>query len=461
MVYWPDQFVQDLRTAETPGLVRCLGLFDMTLLTMGTVIGTSIFIVPQVVARNVNGLAWMLAAWFLGGVLTMGEALVSAELAWRRPLVGGTYAYLRDAYHPALAFLYGWSLLLVIQTGAMASIAVIFARYCNEVTHAHIKEGLITTAVIALFSAVNCFGVRVGSTVQNAFMIVKIAAIGALIVLGWLLTGAHWLSAPSVARPLYEDWDAVSRFGAAMVPILYSYAGWQMAAFLAGEVRDPQRNVPRGLLLGNVGVITLYVGATLVYARALGGNLGDTPAPASAVMRLALGERGAQMLAIGIAISAIGYLSQAALTSPRVYFAMAADGLFFRSVARLNPRTHAPVAAILLQAAMAIVIALSGSYHEILNFVMAVDLIFHILVMFSLFLYRRREPGLTAPFSIPFHPVSTVCVMLVQAGVVGSLLYRAPGNAITGFVIAGAGIPAYYFWRARRPQPASLVESVG
>ena len=439
-------------SSHSTGLARRLGLFDLTMLCMGSIIGTSIFIVPQVVAKNVDGLGWALGAWTLGGIAAIGGAFVSAELASRRPFVGGSYVYLRDAYHPAVAFMYGCCLLLVMQTGAMASVAVIFARYFNQFARAPVPEGVITTVVIGILSLVNCMGVRTGSTIQNLFMATKIVVILGLIISGWLFTGGSWAAIPLARDSAIGNWEHFSGFGAAMVSVLFCYGGWQMAAFLAGEVRKPEITVPRGLILGVISVVLLCLGVNVICVRALGPSLTNTPTPASAVMGIVFGQRGAALIAAGIAISALGYLSQATLTSPRVYYAMAADGIFLRSVAWLHPRTRVPVVAILMQGAMAILIALSGKYHEILNYVMSVDIVFTLLVMGSIFIFRQRdrETDMLKVYRVPGHPVTTLVLMAVYAGVGISLFYRFPVNGLIGIAIAAAGIPVYYLWHRRQ-----------
>lgn len=432
------------RTGVKAGLVRRLGLFDLTLLVMGSIVGTSIFVVPQVVARDTAGLWGLLGAWVAGGICTLGIAFIAAELAWRRPLAGGSYVYLRDAYHPAVAFLYGWSMLLVIQSGSMASVAVIFARYFKEVTGAGVPETVLTTVAIAVLSGMNCLGVRTGSRIQSVLMLAKIGVLGALIVCGWLLAGSRWGS--GMREGASWEWTG---FGAAMVPIMFAYGGCQIAAAVAGEVKDPRKTLPRALIMGVLGVIVLYLGVNVVCARALGESLRTTPAPASQVMRLALGDFGANAVAIGIAISALGYLSQATLTTPRIYYAMASDGLFFRKVAELHPATRVPTAAILLQGGAAIVIAFSGKYHEILNYVMSVEMVFYILAAGAVFVFRRRDKAEWegVGLKVPGHPVTTVGVMLLETAIMVSLFVKHPGNGVIGILILLAGAPVYLVWR--------------
>ncbi|HEU4885817.1 MAG TPA: amino acid permease, partial [Longimicrobium sp.] len=327
----PDPANPPAPSAETaaPQLARRLGLFDATMIVMGGIVGSGIFVTPYVVARHVHTPALIVGAWLAGGLIALAGAFVYAELAARRPHVGGQYAYLRDAYHPAVAFVYGWALLLVIQTGGMAAVAVTFARYFREVTHVPLAEPAVAALGIALLVAVNCMGVRSGGTVQTGLMLLKIVAILGLIAAGLVFLGPD--ARPADAAPAARTGSLLLAFGAAMTPVMFSYGGWQTASFVAGEMRDPRRDLARGLLIGVAGVIALYVGVTLACIHALGADgLAATTTPASGVMRLAFGERGARLIAAGIAISTLGFLSQGMLTAPRVYFAMAADGLFFR-----------------------------------------------------------------------------------------------------------------------------------
>ncbi|PYQ01198.1 MAG: amino acid transporter, partial [Acidobacteria bacterium] len=330
-------------------LARRLGLFDATMLVMGGIVGSGIFINPYVVARQVRTPFLILGAWVLGGLIALAGAFIYAELAALRPEVGGQYAYLRDAFHPAAAFVYGWGLLLVTQSGGMAAVAVTFARYVLELTGLGMSETAIAVAALAVLTAINCLGVRAGATVQSALMVLKIGAVLGLVAAGWLLLpaaspGPH----PMLDRP--ASFGLLTAMGAALVPVLFAYGGWQTASFVAAELRRPERDLPRGLLLGVSGVIVLYLSVNAVCVRALGPEgLAATTTPASTVMRLALGERGAHLIAAGIAISTLGFLSQGILTAPRVYYAMAEDGVFFRTVGFLHPRTLVPVVAIALQ----------------------------------------------------------------------------------------------------------------
>lgn len=434
--------------AAAPRLARRLGVFDATMIVMGGIVGSGIFVTPYVVARQVHTPALIVGAWLAGGLIALAGAFVYAELAARRPHVGGQYAYLRDAYHPAVAFVYGWALLLVIQTGGMAAVAVTFARYVREVTRLPLGEPFIAGLGIALLVIVNCMGVRSGSTVQSGLMLLKILAI-----LGVVAAGLFWITGPpetarAAAAP--PSGNLLLAFGAAMTPVMFSYGGWQTASFVAGEMRDPRRDLARGLLIGVLGVIALYVGVTVACVYALGADgLARTEAPASAVMRLAFGPAGATAIAAGIAISTLGFLSQGMLTAPRVYFAMAADGLFFRRVAWVHPRTQAPVVAVVLQGALSLLIALTGTYEQILGYVVAVDWVFFALTGAALFVFRRRGEDGDGGARVPGHPLTTALFVTAAALIVIATVLDAPVNSAVGLGIMLAGLPVYALWRGR------------
>ncbi len=436
-------------SSSKPHLARQLGLFDATMLVMGGIVGSGIFINPYVVAQQVHTPALILGAWIFGGVVGGGGAFIWAELAATLPEVGGQYAYLREAYHPAVAFLYGWVLLLVIQTGGMAAVAITFARYFVELTGWRTPDWIVATSALSALTLINCLGVKTGGRTQSALMVMKIIAISALVVVGLTLTSRHAATTTAAERH-----SSLTSFGAAMVPVLFAYGGWQTANFLAAEVKQPRKNLPRGLLLGVLGVVVLYLGVNWVCLRSLGPQaLAATTTPATAVMRLALGQRGVTFIAAAIAISTLGFLSQSILTAPRVYFAMAEDGLFFRAIAWLDPRTRVPVVAIVLQSVWTIIIAVSGRYEQILNYVIAMDFLFFGLTATTIFVFRRRaargEMQAGDGYHMPGHPVSTAMFVAICWWVVGNTIYRYPQNSLIGFVLLLAGIPVYWFWSRR------------
>ena len=434
-------------------LQRRLGLFDATMIVMGGIIGSGIFINYYVVAQIVHTPVLILGAWLVGGAVALAGAFIYAELADRMPQVGGQYAYIREAYHPTVAFVYGWALLLVTQTGGMAAVTITVSRYTLRLTGINLPDWMLGVVVLTALTVANCLGVRIGGTVQDVLMLLKIGAIAALVIAGlaWVHP-SQWAWTPVMDRPVSVGF--LSAFAAAMVPVLFAYGGWQTSCFVAGEMRDPRRDLPRGLLIGVLGVIALYLAAGFVYVRALGAaGLAATSTPASSVMRLALGEPGARLIAAGIAISGLGFLSQGILTAPRVYFAMAEDGLFFRALAWVHPKTRVPVVAIVLQSVWTMVIALSGRYEQILNYVVATDFIFFGLSATCLFVFRRRDRQAGRPWSgyrVPGHPFTTLAFVAVSWLVVGNTIFRYPKDSLIGIAIVLSGIPVYFLWGRRR-----------
>ncbi len=447
-------------------LARRLGLFDITMIVMGGIIGAGIFITPYIVAQQVPSTILILGAWVFGGLVALAGAFIYAELSSQSSVSGGQYVYLRDAFHPALAFVYGWALLLVTQSGGMAAVAVTFAKYVCALRHTQTSDNLaalLAALALAVLTIINCFGVRAGSTTQNLFMILKLIAIAALVMFGLSVTSAPPSALARSTSSAPTLWNSLTAFGAALIPVQFAYGGWQTSCFVAGEVREPQKNLPRGLLLGVLGVIAVYLSVSFVCVHALGPvGLSQTRTPASSVMQLALGENGARIIAAGIAVSTIGFLSQSMLTTPRVYFAMAEDGLFFTSLAKLN-RARVPAFAIALQGAVAILITFSGRYEQILNYVVSVDVIFFALTAGCVFVFRHRRktdspPPAASPmpvelaprFRVPGHPVTTLFFIVACCAMLFSTVYRYPHNSLIGLGIMLTGLPAYLFWKTRR-----------
>jgi APA family basic amino acid/polyamine antiporter len=299
-----------------PSLSRQLGLFDATMVVMGGIVGAGIFMNPYIVAQRVHTPTLILGAWILGGVVGLCGAFIWAELAATLPEVGGEYAYLREAFHPSIAFLYGWVLLLVVQTGGMAAVSITFARYFSDLTGIHARDWGIAAIALGILTVINCLGVKTGGRTQSILMAMKIVAIAMLVVAGLALAGAHGSTVSAQTEPL-----SLTAFGGAMVPVLFAYGGWQTSTFIAAEVRDPAKNLPRALLIGVLGVVALYTAVNWVCVRSLGPQgLAATTTPATAVMELALGRRGVIFIAAAIAVSTLGFLSQSILTAPRVYF---------------------------------------------------------------------------------------------------------------------------------------------
>jgi APA family basic amino acid/polyamine antiporter len=424
---------------------RRLGLFSGTMAVIGGIIGGGIFRTPAVVAERVGSPGLIVAAWIAGGAVALIGAFCFGELGQRSPRAGGGYVYLREAWGPFPAFLYGWALLLVIASGAIAAVAVTFADYSVALTGQSRRLTLpLAVGAIFLLSAINYLGVRPGALVQNLFTILKLLALAALLVTG-LAAGLPSTSASPAGHP--------AAFGAALVPILFTYGGWQQTNFIAEEMVAPERDLPRALVLGVAVVVTVYLLANLAYLRVLGpSQLAASTAPAADLMRSVLGPAGATVLAAGIAASTFGFLNLVILVTPRVFQAMAADGLFLSRLARLHPVHRTPAGAILLQAVWASVLALSGSFGQLVDYVAFADWIFFGLTVAGLFVYRSRErrSGSAPPagaFRVPGYPWTPALFVAASVLVVASLVAANPRNAAIGALLLALGAPVYWYWK--------------
>ena len=437
---------------------RRLGLFSGVMMVIGGIIGAGIFRSPQIVAQRVLTPELTLGVWVLGGLIALAGAFVYAELGGRFPRAGGQYVYLRDAFGPLPAFLYAWALLLIIATGAIAAVAVTFADYAIALFG--LGEGArlpLTLGSIVVLSAVNYTGVRPGAITQNIFTILKLVALGAVIAAGLaavagLLPGAD---APAVVpqRPA----SVGLAIGAALVPVLFSYGGWQQTNFIAEEIIAPERNLPRALVIGVAGVVLVYVLANFTYLQALGaGGLAASTAPAADAMTRLVGPVGRTLITAGIMVSTFGFLNLVILVTPRVVQAMAADGHFIPALARLHPRYRTPAAAIVVQGIWALVLVFSGRYGALLDYVVFADWIFFGLSAATLFVYRARERAdvgrgeAYAGFRAPWHPVLPVFFIVASLYVVAGSVGSNPGNAMRGALLLAIGVPVYLLSRRVR-----------
>jgi basic amino acid/polyamine antiporter, APA family len=439
------------RDVTGEGLRVAIGFPSAVMLVIGGMVGVGVFVNPAVVAHSLHSSTLVLAAWAIGGVIALLGAFVYAELAARMPTTGGEYVYLRDTYGPLVGFLFGWTALLVVQTGGMAAVAIVFAKNLDVLLGGGVSEPAVVVALLAVLALVNALGVKSGNGVQGGLGILKIAAIVALIGAGLFVARAapHALAAP--IRP--GSFDFWKTFGAAMVPVVFSYGGWQTSNYVAGEIKNADRNLSRALVVGVLAVIALYLLVNIACLRVLGVEaLGKTLTPTSDVLQRVTGPLGAKLAAAAIGLSAIAFVSQSMLTSPRVYFAMARDGLFFRQAAAVGETSRAPVIAIVLQAAWTGVLALSGSYDQILSYVIAMNFLFFGLSASCLFVLRRRERALgveATGFRAPWHPWTTGAFVLACAVVVGASFWAYPVNSLIGYAILLLGLPPYLYWRRK------------
>jgi APA family basic amino acid/polyamine antiporter len=437
-------------SADT-GYRRSLGLFDATMLVIGGIVGAGIFLNPAVVAQRVPSAGMAFLAWTIGGGIALVGALCFAELGARRPLAGGGYVYLRDAFGHLPAFLYGWTQLLVINSGGIAAVAYTFATYTVALGGGGseaVTTGIAVTT-IALLSLINYFGVRPGAVVQNVFTVLKLAALGGLVAAGLLLgSGSSAGAAPATTSSIPA---LVTAIGAALIPVLFAYGGWQSTNFVAEELRDAERTLPRALIMGVATVVAVYLLVNVVYLRTLGlDGLAVSSAPASDVMARLLGRTGSVAITVGIVISTFGFLNLAVLASPRMYQAMAADGVFFGAAARLHPRHRVPAVALAIQAVWAILLLSSKTYGQLLDYVVFGDWIFFGLVVATVFVYRRREPDRPVRFRTPGYPVLPLLFVGAAVFTVLSTVVADLRNAVLGGALILLGIPVFFAWRWRR-----------
>jgi APA family basic amino acid/polyamine antiporter len=433
---------------------RALGPFDATMIVIGGIVGSGIFINPYLVARLLDSSVLVLSAWIAGGAIALAGAFAYAELGGVFPRAGGQYVYLRDGWHPLAGFLYGWALLLVIETGAIAAVAITFSTYALRlIGRPDIAPVPLALGAIVLLSMVNYFGVKPGSRVLNVLVLLKVAALAVLIAAAAFVPSVEgWLSA---VRPAAAGSpNSLLAFGSAMVPILFAYGGWQSANYLAEEIDRPERNLPLSLMAGTAAVVLIYVLVNVVYLRALGlDGLAATTAPASRAAEMMFAGLGDRFVTAAIAISTFGFLDLAILAPTRVYYAMAADGVFLPALARLHPKYRSPWVAIVLQSAWSCILALTGRYEQLLNYVVFADWIFFGLTVGTVLVFRRTLPLSQRPaaaFRCPGYPVLPLAFCLVAAAVVSSVVRTDPTSALRGAVLLASGVPVFFWFKRAR-----------
>ena len=438
-------------------LERVLGLRELIFIVIGTVIGSGIFIVPATVLQQTGGdIGPALLVWLIAGILSLLGALTYGELGAMDPEAGGLYVYIRDAFGPLPAFLYGWTLFFVISSGSVATLAVATTGYLSQlVPLSPLESKFAALAMVAIIAIINVRGTRESARVQDWSTLIKtIAIVGLSLVMlvlgrGLSQTAGHvW---PASLKP-----SLLSGIGLAMVGVLWAYEGWQYVTFSAGETRDPQRTFPRGIIIGTALLIAIYMLANIAYIAALGPTAAaQSPRIAADAVGVTMGSAAAKLIAATIVLSMFSAANGLTLTAPRVYYAMARDGVFFQRLAAVHPRFGTPAFAVIASSLWAMLLAATGTFTVLLTYVVFTGWIFYALGALSIFSYRRSRPNATRPFRVPGYPVTPILFVLASAAIVINTLLTQPGIALRGLIVVAIGVPAFYAWRVQRRRRAT------
>jgi APA family basic amino acid/polyamine antiporter len=441
-----------------PPLIRTLRLTDLLLLFIGSVIGSGIFITPSLILQRLDGSVGLsLLVWFVGGILSLLGALTYAELAASNPEAGGLYCYIRDGFGRAPAFLYGWSLFLIIASGTIAALARAFTRYLAEIIPlSPASSTVIGVAMIAVVTAVNVWGTRKSSDLQNWTTLTKVGMVAILSAV-LLSMGHHAADLPRALGTSQHGFSLLSNFGLAMIAVLWAYEGWQFGTYSAGEVLKPQQNFPKAFLMGSLFLMALYLTAVIAYLVALGPAAATvSDAIAANAMNLVLGPWAGKIVAIAILISTFSATNSVILTAPRVFYAMANDNLFFKKLAQVHARFHTPAWAIIALGVWSAILSCAGKFAELASGAIFIGWIFYGLGAAAIFPIRRASRGLPIPYRVPGYPWTPLIFVIVAAAIVGNAVFLAfidPHQfryLAAAMVIFLLGLPAYYFWRRQQ-----------
>lgn len=431
-------------------LPRALTLFDSTMINIGSMIGSGIFIVPAAVALSVGSSGLMLLVWIAGGVVSLFGALSVAELGGMHPKAGGQYVYLREAFSPLAGFLYGWTSFAVINTGAIAAVSMTGASYVGYFTElTPLGVDLVAVAGIWALTAVNIAGIRPGANVQNVLTVVKIGALAAIPVAALLLPGGSAGNFAPIWAPVGGA-GLAGTLGVAMIAVLWSYDGWIEITYVAGEVKDPGRNLHRALLLSTASVTVLYAAVTAAYICILSpAGMAGSSLVASDAMSAVLGPAGAALVAAAVIVSTFGAANGFIITCPRIYYAMAGEGMFFRWCARVHPRFRTPVHSLLAQAGLATAMVLTGTFGDLTTYVVFASFLFYGLSAAGVIVLRAKDPSRPRPYRAWGYPWTPAVFILFSAWLVADTVAGDPYNAMLGAAVVLAGVPAYFFFTRR------------
>ena len=461
----------DSNKKDEGGLERQLGFFDSTMIMVGIVIGSGIFLTTGIMAKTIPSPALILLAWIVGGLLTLAGALVYAELGVSMPHAGGQYIYLREAYGPLFGFLFGWMAFLVYMTGGIAGLAAAFSEYFGyffpslstksiifstdinifgfSFTYSLSVAQIVAVAVIVFLSIFNYIGLGLSKAIQNVFTVIKIGTVLIFIILGFTI-GKGIEVAFSINPSSMGSGQLVFGFGVALVAVFWAFDGWNNINFVAGEIKNPKRNLPLTLIFGTMGITILYILVNYIYLYAvpIDQMVGEVRIAEKATAAL-FGGPAPAIISAAIVISTFGALNGSILTGPRIYFAMARDKLFFQRVGEVSPRFRTPGFAILLQAGWACLLALSGTFEQLITFAMFVSIIFWIAATFSVFTLRKKYPDLPRPYKTWGYPFIPIIFIVASSGILINTLVEKPVESMAGVILIIIGIPVFYFWKKK------------
>jgi len=448
---WAKKVVGHSRPHPPENLLRALGLFDSTCIVVGTIIGSGVFLVPSSIAGQLDSLWAVMLAWVVGGVLSLFGALSLAELGAAFPSAGGLYVYLAHAYGRLTGFLYGWGLITMIHSGSLATLAAAFSLYCGRLLDlGPAAQKSVGISCILFLTLVNCLGIRAGKWVQNLSTVAKLAGLLSMIgLLLWRGTAGKLWSESLVGGGGLPD---AASFGLALIAVFWAYEGWHVVSFTAGEIREPARNLPLSLVIGTLIIAAVYLAANVAYYAVLdAGEIRSSAAVAATALAKAYGPSATLFISLLILVSIFGAMNGMTLTGPRVYYAMARDGLFFGFFQRLSRRYQTPVFSILLQGVWASLLTMLGTFQELFTYVIFTSWIFYGMTVAGVIVLRRRRPELHRPFVLPAYPWLPALFSLCAAGLTLNTILSDPGHALLGiaFILVGAPI-GYLFLRTRK-----------
>lgn len=436
---------------EQPGLSRSLSLLDATMLNIGSMLGSGIFIVPGMVALTLMSADLTISVWVFGGIFSLCGALCMAELGAMMPRSGGQYVYLKEAYGPLWGFLYGWASFGVITSAAISAVAVAFATYLSYFFPlSQWGINLVAISSIMLLTGINCLGVKAGALVQNIFTFLKVAAFAVLILLSYFLSDGNTTnSTATFAMPA----NLIGAFGLALISVLWTYDGWIEITYVGSEVKNPRRNMPLSIILSTMGIIVIYILVNLAYQRVLPMDaIAKSSLVASDVAVALIGTVGATFVTIAVIVATFGSENGFIFTGARIYYAMAKEGLFFKSLAEIHPKYQTPLKSLLVQGVWSSALVLTGSYNQLITYVMVASWLFYSMSAGAVMILRKKNHGAERSYKTWGYPVTPVLFILVSLFLVINAIIEAPRDTAVGALIVALGVPAYWYWKTKAPR---------